>query len=40
MRGAIGAGWEWPQRDKATAERLLAAAPAHARTLAVAGNGR
>lgn len=38
LDGAIGAGWDWPECDKAMAERLLAAAPAQARTLAVAGN--
>jgi hypothetical protein len=36
--GAIHAGWDWSDRDKAMAGRLLAAAPAQARTLAVAGN--
>ena len=36
--GAIGPEWDWSDRDKAMARRLLAAAPAHARTLAVAGN--
>jgi hypothetical protein len=36
--GAIGAGWDWSDRDKAMAGRLLAAAPAPARTLVVAGN--
>lgn len=36
--GAIGAEWGWSDRDKAMAGRLLAAAPAPARTLVVAGN--
>jgi len=36
--GAIGAGQDWSDRDEAMARRLLAAAPAQARTLAVAGN--
>jgi hypothetical protein len=36
--GAIGPDWDWSDRDKAMARRLLAAAPAHARTLAVAGS--
>ena len=36
--GAIGAGWDWSDRDQAMAGRLLAAAPAPARTLVVAGN--
>jgi hypothetical protein len=35
--GAIGAEWDWSDRDKAMAGRLLAA-PALARTLVVAGN--
>lgn len=36
--GAIGAEQDWSDRDEAMARRLLAAAPARARTLAVAGN--
>lgn len=36
--GAIGAEQGWAHRDAAMARRLLAAAPARARTLAVAGN--
>ncbi len=36
--GAAGAGWSWSQRDEAMARRILAACPAGARTLAVAGN--
>jgi hypothetical protein len=36
--GAIGAEQDWSARDQAMARRLLAAAPAQARTLAVAGN--
>jgi hypothetical protein len=36
--GAIDAGQDWSNRDEAMARRLLAAAPAQARTLAVAGN--
>jgi hypothetical protein len=36
--GAVGPGCDWSDRDKAMAGRLLAAAPAQARTLAVAGN--
>lgn len=36
--GAVGAEWDWPDRDKATAGRLLAAAPAPARTVVVAGH--
>jgi hypothetical protein len=36
--GAIDAGSDWSDRDKAMAGRLLAAAPPRDRTLAVAGN--
>ena len=36
--GVIDAGWDWSDRDQAMAGRLLAAAPAQARTVAVAGN--
>ena len=36
--GAIGTEQDWSDRDEAMARRLLAAAPAQARTLAVAGN--
>lgn len=36
--GAIGADWSWSARDEAMARRILAAAPAGTRTLAVAGN--
>jgi hypothetical protein len=36
--GTIGAGWSWSQRDEAMAWRILAAAAAGTRTLAVAGN--
>ena len=36
--GAIGPEWDWSDCDKAMARRLLAAAPAGTRTLAVAGN--
>ena len=36
--GVIGAGWNWSQCDEAMARRILAACPAGARTLAVAGN--
>ena len=36
--GAIGADWHWSDRDEAMARRILAAAPAGTRTLAVAGN--
>ena len=36
--GAIGAEWDWSDRGKAMAGRLLAAAPAPARTLVAAGN--
>jgi len=36
--GAVGTGQDWSDRDEAMARRLLAAAPAQARTLAVAGN--
>jgi hypothetical protein len=36
--GAISADWNWSARDEAMARRILAAAPAQARTLAVAGN--
>ena len=36
--GAIGPGQDWSDCDKAMARRLLAAAPAGTRTLAVAGN--
>jgi hypothetical protein len=36
--GVIGADWSWSQRDEAMARRILAASPAGARTLAVAGN--
>ena len=36
--GAVGADWSWSARDEAMARRLLAAAPAGTRTLAVAGN--
>lgn len=36
--GTFGAEWDWSDRDEAMARRLLAAAPARARTLAVAGN--
>jgi erythromycin esterase-like protein len=36
--GAIDAEWDRSDRDEAMAERLLAAAPAQARTLVVAGN--
>lgn len=38
FNGMVGADWDWSDRDKAMAGRLLAAAPAQARTLAVAGN--
>lgn len=36
--GATGADGNWPARDEAMARRILAAAPAGTRTLAVAGN--
>ncbi len=36
--GIMGVGWSWSQHDEAMAERILAAVPRGARTLAVAGN--
>jgi hypothetical protein len=36
--GPIDADWHWSDRDEAMARRILAAAPAGTRTLAVAGN--
>jgi len=36
--GTMGVDWSWSQRDDAMARRILAAAPAGTRTLAVAGN--
>lgn len=36
--GVVGAGWSWSQRDEAMVRRILAACPAGARTLAVAGD--
>jgi hypothetical protein len=36
--GGVDAEWDWSDRDQAMARRLLAAAPAGTRTLAVAGN--
>jgi len=36
--GTIGTDWSWSDRDEAMARRVLAAAPAGSRTLAVAGN--